>query len=260
MDVRTGGSRWGPQLACALERCMRSRCLLEHHTCHRFVRLGARLAWPGNDFARAAVGTRCTRGGRTKPTARVDRRLEQAKASGQRDGMQDARGLDPHLEPTESRNEHSTFAATGALGLVLIVTPSCAHNVPAAGAGAANISSRPTSERAASHGDAIRPFRVDVPEEAVVDMRRALRRRGGPIGRRSPINPRACVSRSSSRSSQYWGDGLRLAQGRGEAECVAAVHDRDRRARHSVRPRPSRHPNAMPLIMTHGWPGSIFEL
>jgi hypothetical protein len=22
----------------------------------------------------------------------------------------------------------------------------------------------------------------------------------------------------------------------------------------------SRHPNAMPLIMTHGWPGSIFEL
>ena len=22
----------------------------------------------------------------------------------------------------------------------------------------------------------------------------------------------------------------------------------------------SRHPNALPLIMTHGWPGSIFEL
>ena len=22
----------------------------------------------------------------------------------------------------------------------------------------------------------------------------------------------------------------------------------------------SRHPNAMPLIMTHGWPGSVFEL
>ena len=22
----------------------------------------------------------------------------------------------------------------------------------------------------------------------------------------------------------------------------------------------SRHPNALPLIMTHGWPGSVFEL
>ena len=34
------------------------------------------------------------------------------------------------------------------------------------------------------------------------------------------------------------GDGIRLAEGGGEAECLAAVCDRDRRAGHSVHPRP----------------------
>ena len=56
------------------------------------------------------------------------------------------------------------------------------------------------------------------------------------------------------------GHGLRLAQGRGEAERAAAIKDRDRRGRHPLHPRKSRHENALPLIMTHGWPGSVIEL
>ena len=37
---------------------------------------------------------------------------------------------------------------------------------------------------------------------------------------------------------RYWGTRLRLAQGGGEAQRPAAVHDRDRRGRHSLHPRP----------------------
>ena len=33
----------------------------------------------------------------------------------------------------------------------------------------------------------------------------------------------------------------------------------DRRRRHSLHLGALHHPNAMPLIMTHGWPGSVFE-
>ena len=36
--------------------------------------------------------------------------------------------------------------------------------------------------------------------------------------------------------------------------------DRDRRAEHPLHPCESRHENALPLIMTHGWPGSVIEL
>ena len=55
------------------------------------------------------------------------------------------------------------------------------------------------------------------------------------------------------------GHRLRLARVRGEAECAAAVHDRDRRLDiHFIHVR-SRTRRA-PLIITHGWPGSVIEL
>ena len=47
---------------------------------------------------------------------------------------------------------------------------------------------------------------------------------------------------------------------RGEAERPTAVHDRDRRARHPLHPRPVATRDALPLIITHGWPGSVIEL
>ncbi len=43
---------------------------------------------------------------------------------------------------------------------------------------------------------------------------------------------------------------------RGPVERAATVQDRDRRAGHPLGPRAvGPHPNALPLIMTHGWPG-----
>jgi pimeloyl-ACP methyl ester carboxylesterase len=55
------------------------------------------------------------------------------------------------------------------------------------------------------------------------------------------------------------GHGLRLAQGRGEAErfpqFITTIDGLDIQFIH-VR---SKHENALPLIVTHGWPGSIIE-
>ena len=58
--------------------------------------------------------------------------------------------------------------------------------------------------------------------------------------------------------ARYW-DRLRLAQVRGEAERAAAVRDRDRWAGHSFIHVRSKHENTLPLIVTHGWPGSPIE-
>ena len=46
---------------------------------------------------------------------------------------------------------------------------------------------------------------------------------------------------------------------RGAAERLAQFHHRDRRARHPLHPRPLEHENALPVIITHGWPGSVVE-
>jgi pimeloyl-ACP methyl ester carboxylesterase len=55
------------------------------------------------------------------------------------------------------------------------------------------------------------------------------------------------------------GDRVRLAQGRGEAEGPAAVHHEiDGLDIHFIHVR-SEHEDALPLIVTHGWPGSIIE-
>src|SRR2546425_4983813 len=52
---------------------------------------------------------------------------------------------------------------------------------------------------------------------------------------------------------------LRLARMGGQTKRVPAVHDHDRWAEHPLLAHPSPEPDATPLILIHGWPGSIME-
>src|SRR5205823_1689264 len=62
------------------------------------------------------------------------------------------------------------------------------------------------------------------------------------------------------RAGPVLGRGVRLAPERGEAERAATVQTQiDGVDIHFIHVR-SPHPNALPLIMTHGWPGSVVEL
>ena len=65
--------------------------------------------------------------------------------------------------------------------------------VLSAAAGAASL--LPASAGAATGGDAIRPFSINVPEEALVDLRRRIAATRWPERRRSQISRRACSSR-----------------------------------------------------------------
>ncbi len=60
----------------------------------------------------------------------------------------------------------ATAAAAGVFVLVLLAAPSYAQTVPAAGAQA--------SGTAAAEGNAVRPFHINIPEEALVDLRRRI--------------------------------------------------------------------------------------
>ena len=106
----------------------------------------------------------------------------------------------------------------------------------------------------------VRPFHVDIPEEQLAELRdriaaSALALQGA--GHR-PVARRAVSDDQGARP--LLGNRVRLAQGRGEAQRAAAVHDRDRWRGHPLHPRHVRHENALPLIMTHGWPGSVIEM
>ncbi len=53
----------------------------------------------------------------------------------------------------------------------------------------------PSQMAAAPAGDAIRPFRIDVPDEALIDLRRRLAATRWPERERSQMNRKACSCR-----------------------------------------------------------------
>ncbi len=106
--------------------------------------------------------------------------------------------------------------------------------------------------------DTIRRFRVAVPEQALVDLRRRLEATRWPDPETAPSQgaPLAKLQRLVRhwQTSYDW----RKFEARLNAlpQFLTAIDGVDV---HFVHVR-SRHPNALPLVMTHGWPGSIVEL
>ena len=117
----------------------------------------------------------------------------------------------------------------------------------------------PAAARAGAEGDAIRPFRIDVPEDQLVDLRRRVLATRWPdketVGDRSQGTQLA----SLQELVRYWGSGhdWRKAEARLNAlpQFMTMIEGLDI---HFIHVR-SRHPNALPVIITHGWPGSVFE-
>ncbi|XVV08762.1 epoxide hydrolase family protein [Actinoplanes sp. CA-131856] len=106
----------------------------------------------------------------------------------------------------------------------------------------------------------IRPFAVEFPEDALDDLRRRLAATRWPtreiVGDRSQGVQLATI-RALSR---YWAteyDGGRVADRLNALPQFAT--EIDGVDIHFVHVR-SRHPGALPLIMTHGWPGSVIEM
>jgi pimeloyl-ACP methyl ester carboxylesterase len=121
-----------------------------------------------------------------------------------------------------------------------------------------------TQPQADSTADAsnqnIRPFNVNVPEKALVDLRQRIAATRWPD--REAVTDRSQGAQLAKIQAlvRYWATDYdwRKAEGKLNAlpQFVTKIDGLDI---HFIHVR-SRHPNALPLIMTHGWPGSIFEL
>ena len=112
----------------------------------------------------------------------------------------------------------------------------------------------------AAESNAIRPFRIDLPEAELIDLRRRIAATRWPD--RETVNDQSQGIQLAKLQGlvRYWGTDYdwRKAEAKLNAlpQFMTTIDDVDI---HFIHVR-SRHPNAMPLIMTHGWPGAVFEL
>jgi pimeloyl-ACP methyl ester carboxylesterase len=147
-----------------------------------------------------------------------------------------------------------TLAAAAVLGLLLLASPGAAQT---AAAGPAAIASAGT--RAPAGDAAVRPFRAHVPDADVADLRRRLAATRWPD--RETVADRSQGAQLANLQAlvRYWATAYDWRR----AEARLNTHPQfmteiDGVDIHFIHVR-SRHPDALPLIITHGWPGSVFE-
>jgi pimeloyl-ACP methyl ester carboxylesterase len=152
-------------------------------------------------------------------------------------------------------------AAAGAFGLCLMAAPSFADTLPTAAlALAAGEGLLETTLPSAPSAKAIRPFRIKVSEAALADLRQRVRATRWPEKETVTDHSQGVQLAKLQPLVNYWGTGYDWRKVEAKLNALPQfVTEIDGLDIHFIHVR-SRHPNAMPLIMTHGWPGSPLEL
>ena len=119
---------------------------------------------------------------------------------------------------------------------------------------------RPTSPGATTENATIRPFRVEVPEENLVELRRRIAATRWPSRELVTDRSQGVQLATMQALARYWA--TEYDWRRCEARLNALpqfMTEIDGVDIHFIHVR-SPHAGALPLIMTHGWPGSVIEL
>ena len=84
---------------------------------------------------------------------------------------------------------------------------------------------------------AIRPFRIEVPEEQLAELRRRIEATRWPSRELVADRSQGVQLATMQALARYWTTEYDWRKVRGETERAAAVHDRDRRGRDPLHPR-----------------------
>jgi pimeloyl-ACP methyl ester carboxylesterase len=126
-----------------------------------------------------------------------------------------------------------------------------------AAAGAASL--LPARLVLAAEGSPIRPFRIEVPEEQLVELRRRVLATRWPDRETVSDQSQGAQLKKLQELVRYWGTDYdwRKAEAKLNAlpQFMTTIDGVDI---HFIHIR-SRHKDALPLIVTHGWPGSVIE-
>jgi pimeloyl-ACP methyl ester carboxylesterase len=106
----------------------------------------------------------------------------------------------------------------------------------------------------------IRPFRVDIPDQALDDLRRRIAATRWPHKELVPDRSQGVQLATLQELARYWTSDydLRRIEARLNAlpQFTTTIDGLNIHFIHVKSP----HPDALPLIITHGWPGSVIEL
>jgi pimeloyl-ACP methyl ester carboxylesterase len=152
------------------------------------------------------------------------------------------------MDITSKLDRRTVLAATAAAGAFGLA----ASEAPGFAASARPIATEGNNE--------VRPFRINVPEEALADLRRRIAATRWPERETVADFSQGVQLEKLKPLVEYWGTShdWRKAEARLNAlpQFVTEIDGLDI---HFIHVR-SRHTNAMPMLMPHGWPGSVFEL
>src|SRR5215469_4705576 len=112
---------------------------------------------------------------------------------------------------------------------------------------------------AAAESDVIRPFRVNVPEAELTEMRRRIGATRWPDRETVTDESQGVQLATMQDLARYWGTEYDWRKCEAKLNALPQfVTEIDGLDIHFIHVR-SSHENALPLIVTHGWPGSVIE-
>ncbi|RWO54420.1 epoxide hydrolase family protein [Mesorhizobium sp.] len=112
----------------------------------------------------------------------------------------------------------------------------------------------------AAEDRSIRPFTVGIPQAALEDLRRRIAETRWPDRETVDDQSQGIQLAKLKPLVKYWGTGYDWRKAEAKLNTLPQFMTTiDGVDIHFIHVR-SKHPNALPLIMTHGWPGSVFEL
>jgi len=112
---------------------------------------------------------------------------------------------------------------------------------------------------ASAGGSVIRPFQVHLPEKDVAELRRRVQATRWPDRETVPDESQGLQLARLQALAAYWGSGYDWRRLEAKLNALPQfITPIDGLDIHFIHVR-SRHRNALPVILTHGWPGSVLE-
>jgi pimeloyl-ACP methyl ester carboxylesterase len=106
----------------------------------------------------------------------------------------------------------------------------------------------------------IRPFQVEIPEEELAELRRRIEATRWPSRELVPDRSQGVQLAALQELARYWTTEYDWRKAEAKLNALPQFTTEIDGVRiHFIHVK-SRHENALPLIMTHGWPGSVIEL
>jgi pimeloyl-ACP methyl ester carboxylesterase len=151
--------------------------------------------------------------------------------------------------------------ASGFMTALIVAAPFYARAAADADASSlASAKSAPAKSSATAENARIRPYKVSVPNADLIELRQRIAATRWPSKELVTDRSQGVQLATLKELARYWATDYdwRKAEARLNAhpQFVTKIDGVDIHFIHVK----SRHPNALPLIITHGWPGSVIEL